>query len=65
MLCSLVIIKLKIVQFNFAVWIQQIIAGEAARKQGMPYVSRIELDNAVQNIDDASSNKCSSSLEQF
>ena len=35
------------------------------RKQGMPNVSRTELDLAVQNIDDASNDKHSSYLERF
>ena len=53
------------VRFNFAVWIQQINEGEAVRKQVMPNVSGTELDIAVQNIEDASNDKCSPCLERF
>ena len=42
------------IQFNFAVWIQQISARETVRKEAMASVSRPELDIAVQNIDNAS-----------
>ena len=35
------------------------------RKQVVPNVSRTELDIALQNLDDASDDKCSSCLERF
>ena len=51
------------VQFNFTVLIQQRSARQTVRNQGMPNVSRTELEIAVQNIDDVSNDKRSFYLE--
>ena len=53
------------VQFNFTVLIQQRSARQTVRNQGMPNVSRIELEIAVQNIDDVSNDKRNFYLENL